>query len=85
MGTSFLISDRGIHFTAHPFAQFVQGADFVHVLIARHRPESNCIAERFVRTLKEWLADRAWSGTETLARLLEQSGHGSAGRADQPL
>ncbi len=61
----FLISDRGTHFTATPFAQFAQDEDFVHVLIARHRPESNGIAERFVRTLKEWLADQ-------LAALLEQ-------------
>jgi transposase InsO family protein len=68
----FLISDRGTHFTAHQFAQFAQEEDFVHVLIARHRPESNGIAERFVRTLKEWLAARAWRETETLARLLEQ-------------
>ena len=68
----FLISDRGTHFTAHQFAQFAQEEDFVHVLIARHRPESNGIAERFVRTLKEWLADRAWGDVDTLARLLEQ-------------
>ena len=30
------------------------------------------IAERFVRTLKEWLADHAWHGTEALEMLLEQ-------------
>ena len=68
----FLISDRGTHFTAHQFALFAQEEDFVQVLIARHRPESNGIAERFVRTLKAWLADYAWSGAEALETLLEQ-------------
>jgi transposase InsO family protein len=68
----FLISDRGIHFTAHQFAAFAQEEDFVHVLIARHRPASNGLAERFVRTLKEWLAERAWGGVEGLALLLGQ-------------
>jgi transposase InsO family protein len=68
----FLISDRGTHFTAHEFAQFAQEEDFVHVLIARHRPESHGIAERFVRTLKEWLAAHAWDGVEVLGRLLAQ-------------
>lgn len=67
----FLISDRGIHFTAHPFVAFAQEEDVVPVLIARHRPESNGIAERFVRTLKEWLAERAWSGVKALEALLE--------------
>ena len=67
----FLISDRGTHFTAHQFAQFAQEEDFVHVLIARHRPESNGIAERFVRTLKEWLAEQAWRDVEALGTLLE--------------
>ena len=33
---------------------------------------SNGIAERFVRTLKAWLADRAWGGAEGLAPLLAQ-------------
>jgi transposase InsO family protein len=65
-----LISDRGTHFTAAEFAQFAQEEDFVHVLIARHRPESNGIAERFVRTLKEWLAEHAWSDAEALESLL---------------
>jgi transposase InsO family protein len=47
----FLISDRGTHFTVQQFAQFAQDVDFVHVFIARHRPASNGIAERFMRTL----------------------------------
>jgi transposase InsO family protein len=68
----FLISDRGTHFTAQQFAQFAQEEDYVHVLIARHRAESNGIAERFVRSLKEWLADRAWSDAAALGTLLEQ-------------
>lgn len=61
----FLISDRGTHFTANAFRTLMRDEEFIHVLIARHRPQSNGIAERFVRTLKEWLATRAWqSGTE---------------------
>lgn len=63
----FLISDRGVHFTADVFRQFAQETDFLHVLIARHRPQSNGIAERFVRTLKEWLADKTWNSDQELA------------------
>lgn len=66
----FLISDRGTHFTANVFKQLAQDKQFIHVLIARHRPQSNGIAERFVRTLKEWLADHAWSDEVDLAFLL---------------
>ena len=66
----FLISDRGIHFTAKAFQQFVADAGFVHVIIARHRPQSNGIAERFVRTIKEWLADKVWSSDQELRELL---------------
>jgi hypothetical protein len=32
----FLISDRGIHFTADVFQQFAKDAKFVHVVVARH-------------------------------------------------
>jgi transposase InsO family protein len=68
----FLITDRGVHFTAQVFAQLAREADFVHVVIARHRPQSNGIAERFVRTLKEWLADKTWTSDQELTTLLEQ-------------
>jgi transposase InsO family protein len=68
----FLISDRGTHFTAQLFAQFAQEQEFIHVLIARHRPQSNGIAERFVRTLKAWLADKTWQSAAELEGLLQQ-------------
>ena len=67
----FLISDRGSHFTAKAFRSLVQSEEFIHVLIARHRPQSNGIAERFVRTLKEWLKDKSWDNDQKLAALLE--------------
>jgi len=66
----FLITDRGTHFTANIFDQLTEGRDFIHVLIARHRPQSNGIAERFVRTLKEWLAKKSWQSDQELAQLL---------------
>ena len=68
----FLISDRGTHFKANAFKKFVLSAAFIHVLIARHRPQSNGIAERFVRTLKEWLEDKSWQDYQVLAALLLQ-------------
>jgi transposase InsO family protein len=68
----FLISDRGSHFTARVFEQLFQDTEFIHVLIARHRPQSNGIAERFVRSLKEWLRPKSWSTVEELGQLLAQ-------------
>ncbi len=67
----FLISDRGVHFTAQVFQQLAQDEEFIHVLIARHRPQSNGIAERFVRTLKEWLKSKSWQTHEELGILLD--------------
>jgi transposase InsO family protein len=67
----FLISDRGTHFTAKAFKKLVLSEEFIHVLIARHRPQSNGIAERFVRTLKEWLANTSWQSDQELAVLME--------------
>ncbi len=68
----FLITDRGTHFMAKAFQELVRSKEFVHVLIARHRPESNGIAERFVRTFKEWLKDKSWTNDEELAALVRQ-------------
>ena len=77
----FLITDRGTHtdpvrsvlgFTAGAFQELMRTEEFIHVLIARHRPESNGIAERFVRTLKEWLRDKTWQNDAELAVLLAQ-------------
>lgn len=68
----FLITDRGVHFTAQVFQQLAAEQPFIHVVIARHRPQSNGIAERFVRTLKEWLSDKVWTAAEELTALLER-------------
>lgn len=68
----FLISDRGVHFTADVFKKLERDAEFIHVLIARHRPQSNGIAERFVRSLKEWLRDKPWQTVQELDLLLAQ-------------
>jgi transposase InsO family protein len=68
----FLITDRGIHFRASAFQTLARSEEFIHVLVARHRPQSNGIAERFVRSLKEWLCDKTWQDDDELAALLEQ-------------
>jgi transposase InsO family protein len=68
----FLISDRGTHFTASSFKRRILSDSFIHVYIARHRPESNSIAERFVRTLKEWLETKSWTDDQVLTALLRQ-------------
>ena len=69
----FLISDRGAHFTTNAFMTLVLSAAFIHVLIARHRPQSSGIAEHFVRTLKAWLADKAGPGDPVLVTLCSNS------------
>lgn len=68
----FLISDRGTHFTASAFNKRILSETFIHVYTARHRPESNSIAERFIRTLKEWLETKSWTDDQELAVLLQQ-------------
>ena len=68
----FLISDRGTHFHTKVMAEFAKIRGFQHVLTAPRRPQSNGIAERFVPTLKESLADKSWQSEEQLLALLAQ-------------
>ena len=68
----YLIADGGTHFTAEAMQELAKGQGFVRVPLARHRPQSNGIAERFIETLKAWLADKRWQTEEELARLLAE-------------
>jgi transposase InsO family protein len=68
----YLISDQGVHFRTRVLAKLANERNFIWVPVARHRPQSNGIAERFVRTLKEWLADRQWQLSEELVVLLAE-------------
>jgi len=68
----FVISDNGAQFIADAFAQFAQTMGFLHVRVSPHRPQTNGIAERFVRTLKDWLAWHAWQSPEELTALLAE-------------
>ena len=68
--TEFVVSDRGIHVTANTFRAFAQQQGFVHVPISRRRPQTNGIAERMVRTLKEWLRQQTWQTSGDLKGLL---------------
>ncbi len=70
-GLKFLISDQGKHFHTKTMALLAEELDFTHVLVYRHRPESNGIAERFVLTLKRWLRRRSWASADELEILLK--------------
>lgn len=68
----YLISDGGSHFTAEVLKDLANGQGFVRVPLARHRPQSNGIAERFVETLKVWLANKEWQTADELQPLLAE-------------
>lgn len=67
----FLISDQGKHFRTNKVALLAEERDFFHVLIYRHRPQTNGIAERFVLTLKQWLRNHSWLAVNDLENLLK--------------
>ncbi len=67
---SYLIGDQGIHFSSNAFARFAYDAVFTHAPVYRHRPESNGIAEHFVRTLKASLRPTVWQTYDELVALL---------------
>jgi len=57
------ISENGKQFVSEAFQRLCSSKGIVHVRITRHRPATNGIAERFVRRLKEMLAEgngRMW-------------------------
>lgn len=68
----FIISDNGPQFIADVFAQFVKERALTHARIAPQRPCTNGIAERFVRTLKEWLETQSWNSPAELQALLPE-------------
>jgi transposase InsO family protein len=69
-GLAYLIADGGAHFTADVVKELEGGRGIVRVPLAKHRPRSNGIAERFIETLKTWLAGKEWQSAEELAALL---------------
>ena len=66
----YLISDGGVHFTSQQMKALEEGRGFVRVPLPRHRPKTNGIAERFIRTLKEWLETKVWNSAEQLKSFL---------------
>ena len=68
----FLISDNGPQFKAELFAELAHAANFIHIRISPGRPCTNGIAERFVQTLKSWLAAQSWSNPAQMEALLAE-------------
>jgi transposase InsO family protein len=68
----FLISDNGPQFKAELFAQLAETTNFIHIRISPGRPCTNGIAERFVQTLKTWLATHSWSTPAEMEALLAE-------------
>jgi transposase InsO family protein len=68
----FLISDQGKDFRNQLMAQLAREKEFLQVLVYRHRPQSNGIAERFVLTLKDWLRSLSWQGGDELEGLVQR-------------
>jgi len=64
---AYLITDQGGQFRSQALADLASMAGFIHVPVYRHRPQSNGVAERFVLSLKQWLEDKTWNGSEELA------------------
>jgi len=69
---AYLITDGGAHFTAAATQALARERGFVRVPLAKHRPQSNGIAERFIETLKGWLGEHPWETPEELAALLTE-------------
>ena len=54
------------------FQELTKDSGFSHVVITRHRPQSNGIVECLIRTLGKWLADKHWESDGQLNMLLQE-------------
>jgi hypothetical protein len=68
----FVSSDQGKHFRTKLMQGLSQQKEFVHIVVYRHRPQSNGIADRLVLTLKQWLRTQSWQTCQQLQPLLRQ-------------
>jgi len=68
----YLVADGAAIFSGEAMKALASGRGFVRVPLARHRPQSNGIAERFIGTLKRWLASEQWASGEDLSELLAE-------------
>lgn len=68
----YLIADGGPHFEAAALRDLATTRGFVRVPLAPHRPQSNGIVERFIQTLKTWLATTHWDSASDLFALLDE-------------
>jgi transposase InsO family protein len=66
----YLISDNAKIFIAKAMEEFLKEKAVVHVKITPGRANTNGIAERFVRSLKEMLKIQEWKNIEELKILL---------------
>ena len=66
----YLISDNAKIFIAKAMEEFLKEKAVIHVKITPGRANTNGIAERFVRSLKEMLTTQEWKNIEELKILL---------------
>jgi transposase InsO family protein len=66
----YIISDNGKQFIAKAFEEFCESSGIVHVRITPYRAQTNGIAERLVRTIKEMLRLREWRSNEEIEEIL---------------
>jgi len=66
----YLISDNGSQFISDVFEALCSRKEVIHVTITPRRPETNGIAERFIRTFKEMLFKYKWKDEKELAEIL---------------